>query len=205
MKLTYDNDTLAEKRALILYVLDKVSKPINNYSLLKLILSIENMNYFYFQQFLLDLLDSKYIINYIKDDESIYEITKEGKQTLELTKDLIPGIVKFNIDNTFKETYNDIKNSLSISSEYIPQSEKDYSVRCKLTENNKTIFEIETFAGSREIAKSISDNWNKNANKIYPKILDILTKNYNSSKTNKEYKEDKKNKKERTDKSKKDK
>lgn len=179
MKFTSDNKTLAEKRALILYVLDKICKPINNYSLLKLMLSIENMNYFYFQQFLLDLLENKYIINYIKDDESIYEITSEGRQALELTKDLIPGIVKFNIDNTFKGTLNDIKDSLSISSEYIPHNEKDYSVKCKITEENKVIFEVQTFAGSREIAKTISDNWNSNANKIYPKILDILTKNYN--------------------------
>ena len=65
MKLTSDNQTLAEKKALILYILDKVSKPISNDALLKLAITIDNMNYFYFQQFLLDLLENKYIINYI--------------------------------------------------------------------------------------------------------------------------------------------
>lgn len=178
MKLTTDNQTLAENKALILYILDKVSKPISNDALLKLVISVENMNYFYFQQFLLDLLENKYIVNYIKTDESIYELTDEGRQALELTKDLIPGILKFNIDNHFKETLNDIEDSVSITSEYIPHSENDYSVKCKIVENNNTLFELQTFAGSREIAKSISNNWNKNANKIYPKILDILTKNY---------------------------
>lgn len=178
MKLTSDNQTLAENKALILYILDKVSKPINNDALLKLVISVKNMNYFYFQQFLLDLLENKYIVNYIKEDESIYELTDEGKQALELTKDLIPGILKFNIDNNFKEVLNNIEDSVSITSEYIPHSENDYSVKCKIVENNNTLFELQTFAGSREIAKSISDNWNKNANKIYPKILDILTKNY---------------------------
>ena len=84
MKLTSDSETLAEKKALILYILDKVSKPISNDALLKLVISIDNMNYFYFQQFLLDLLENKYIINYTQDGESLYELTNEGKNALYL-------------------------------------------------------------------------------------------------------------------------
>ena len=41
-------------------------------------------------------------------------------------------------------------------------------------ENNETIFEVRTFAGSRDRAKQIVDNWNKNASSIYPKILNML-------------------------------
>ena len=58
MKLEADTETLAEKKALILYIMDKVSKPISNEALLKLTISIDNMKYFYFQQFLLDLLEN---------------------------------------------------------------------------------------------------------------------------------------------------
>ena len=36
------------------------------------------------------------------------------------------------------------------------------------------IFEVSTFAGSRDNAKKIVDNWNKNANTIFPQILDLL-------------------------------
>ena len=42
-------------------------------------------------------------------------------------------------------------------------------------ENNKTIFEVSTFASSREQAKYISDNWKENAINIYPKVIDLLT------------------------------
>ena len=48
------------------------------------------------------------------------------------------------------------------------------SVKCRVIEKNETIFEVRTFAGSRERAKKIVDNWNKNASKIYPKILNLL-------------------------------
>ena len=59
MKLTSDNETLAEGKVIILYILNKLPNPISNEGLYKLVLSINDMNYFYFQQFLLDLMDNK--------------------------------------------------------------------------------------------------------------------------------------------------
>ncbi len=59
MKLGADNETLAENRVLILYLLSLLEKPINNDSLYRLVLSIQDMNYFYFQQFLLDLQENR--------------------------------------------------------------------------------------------------------------------------------------------------
>ena len=55
--------------------------------------------------------------------------------------------------------------------------ENDYIIKCKIVENNETVFEVKTCAGSRQRAKRIVDNWNKNANLIYPEILNLLLKN----------------------------
>lgn len=177
MKLAYDDNTLIENKTLILYVLDKIGKPVSNTALLKLITSINNMNYFYFQQFLLDLIDTKYVIAYSKDKETIYELTPEGKRALDLVKDSIPGYLKFKADHNFKENLRKIENELSITADFTPNGENDYTVKCRITENNKTIFEVQTFATSREQAKSIVDNWMHNADLIYPKLLEILTQN----------------------------
>jgi len=186
MKLTSDSESLAKDRTLILYILNKVSKPISNDALLKLVLSVENMNYFYFQQFLLDLLENKYILNYPSGNETLYELTEEGKKTLELANDLIPGVIKFRVDNSLKETLGDIENALSIAADFTPESENSYTVTCKIIENNTTLFEIKTFAGSADLAKNIVENWNKNAGKLYPKILETLTKKSKDSKKNKQ-------------------
>lgn len=178
MKLTSDSNTLAENRALILYILDKVSKPTTNDALFKLVLSAENMNYFYFQQFLLDLEEQKYIISYTKDGSLLYDLTDEGRKTLALTGDLIPGIIKFKVDNNFKEVLTEIADEVSVTSDFIPEDDNSYSVKCKIVENNKTLFELTTFAGSREQAKAISENWNNNAVKIYPEILALLNTDF---------------------------
>ncbi|MCI8518587.1 MAG: DUF4364 family protein [Clostridia bacterium] len=90
MKLGADNETLAENRILILYLLSLLENPINNDSLYRLVLSIQDMNYFYFQQFLLDLEENKYIMRYDKEESEVYEITQNGRSTLALTIDMLP-------------------------------------------------------------------------------------------------------------------
>jgi len=176
MKLTSDNETLAENKVLILYILNKIGKPISNDSLLNLVLAVTDMNYFYFQQFLLDLLENGYIINYYKDDYSFYDITDFGKETLALTQDILPGIIKLRVDANFKDELDSFENEHSVIAEYTPVSENNYTITCKIVDNNDTVFEVKTFAGSRQQAKEIVDNWNENADKMYPAILNILTK-----------------------------
>ena len=101
--ITSDSEALAENKVLILYILNKVNKPITNDSLYKLVLSALDINYFYFQQFLLDLIQNKYIINFQKETRSVYEITESGKNTLALTMDLLPGIIKLKADMNLKK------------------------------------------------------------------------------------------------------
>lgn len=175
MKQDSDNQTLlAEDKILILYILKKVGKPLSHKELLELILAVADINYFYFQQFLSDLLEDNYITKHNGETE-LYELTKEGTEALELTLDLIPGIIKLKIDSQFKKSFDSIKDKFSISAEYNPISEKEFIVTCKIIENHIDIFKLETYVGSKEQASQIVNNWNKNASEIYPQILDILT------------------------------
>ena len=175
MKLNEDKEILAENKVLILYVLNKLDKHIDNNSLYKLILSIQDMNYFYFQQFLLDLLDNKYIIGYTKDDKMMYKITDLGIQTLELTNDLLPGITKLNIDTALNNEVDEIQNLKHATSEFIPRNENDFIVTCKLVENGITNFELKVPTTSSEQAKKIAKNWEDH----YQDICDIINDMFN--------------------------
>ncbi len=178
MKITSDNETLAENKVLILYLLNQVHKPITNDNLYKLVLSAIDMNYFYFQQFLLDLISAGFIVDYQKEEQTVYELTTHGKNTLDLTLDILPGIIKLKADTNLKPLLDNIENEHSIIAEFTPRSEDNYIVNCKIMENNETVFEIKTFAGSRDEAKKIVDNWKNNAEIIYPNLLENLTKSY---------------------------
>ena len=176
MKLASDDETLAENKVLILYALNKANKPLTNDVLYRIVLAAVNMNYFYFQQFMLDLIEVGYIFSFQKEDQTLYQVTENGKRTLDLTLDLLPGIIKLKADTNLKPIIDSSEEEQSIVAEYTPLSENHYTITCKVVENNETVFEVKTFAGSREQAKNIVDNWQNNADIIYPKILDILTK-----------------------------
>ena len=179
MKLTSNDETLAESKVLILYILSNIKRPISNNALYKIILSVFDMNYFYFQQFLLDLIEVKYVVCYTKETQDVYELTEAGKNTLDLTLDILPGIIKLRVDTNLKSNIEMFENAQSIVSEYTPKSENEYEVVCKIVEENEVIFEIKTFAYSREQAQNIVDNWKKNATNLYPQLIGLLTKKEN--------------------------
>ena len=165
---------LAENKVLILYLLNKLPDGIKNDNLYKIVSSANNMNYFYFQELLTDLIKSNFVGTFTKDEDTFVKITADGQNALSLTKSLLPGILKLKADTVFKEELANIAEQSSIITEYIPKDEKNYTVKCKIVEKNETIFEVSTFAGSRDRAKQISDNWKNNANDLYPKIIDLL-------------------------------
>ena len=134
------------------------------------------MNYFYFKQFLLDLLETKYIMNYTSDDnQSLYVMTEEGKKVLQLTENIIPGILKLQVDSKFKENLSDMKEEFSVVAEFTPDSEKGYFVKCKLVEDNKNLADFSLYVATREQASAIAMNWKQNASAIYPELFQLLT------------------------------
>ena len=168
------NNSLVENKVLILYTLKKSGKDFTDNNLFKVISAINDINYFYFSELLVDLVDSKLVGKYTKDEQTVFEITSEGKNALDLTLDALPGILKLKADNLFSKELSNIAEESSITAEYIPENENDYTVKCKIIENNKTVFEVRTFACSNDQAKRIADNWRANANTIYPQILNLL-------------------------------
>ena len=176
--MTSNGDTLAESKVLILYILNSVKKAITNNALYKIVLSVLDMNYFYFQQFLLDLVNSDFVLTFEKESQHMYLITDKGIRTLELTEDILPGILKLQVDTNLKYTLENVNEENSIVAEYTPINENYYNVTCRIMENNECLFEVKTFAGSREQAKQIVENWKKHAGTMYPNLLEILTQDF---------------------------
>lgn len=176
MKITSDSETLAENKVLILYILSNVPKPITNDALYSIVLSATNLNYFYFQQFLLDLIDAKYIVYSEKGTQTFYQLTQKGKETLDLTVDILPGIEKLKVDTNFKSNIEHFESVESVVAEFSPKGENEYEVDCQIVEDGETVFSIKTLAYSRDQAQNIVRNWRANAGKLYPELLSLMTK-----------------------------
>ena len=90
---------LAENKVLMLYIINSIVDDFTDNDLFKMIAEINNINYFYFRDILDDLINSKLVETYTKDEQKLLEITDKGKQSLELTIDILPGILKLKTDN----------------------------------------------------------------------------------------------------------
>ncbi len=168
-------EKLAENKLIILYLLNNANCTLTNLQILRLLYDFEGFNYYYFQHLLSDLVEKKYIFNYKQGEEWLYEITAEGREVLELTGNILPGIVKHKLDIITKEQLQTVQNEVAITAEYIPENDNEYITSCKISEAHKVLFEINVYCASQEQAKKIADNWKNNANEIYPNVIKMLT------------------------------
>ncbi len=174
MKLNTNKEELAESKVLILYILSKINRTVTNSELLELVQSIEEMNYFYFQQFLIDLKENRYLLEYEEEKKKYYVITNSGRETVRLTIDMLPGAIKDKVDETLKSTMKKIENEEAVYADFFPSKEDEIMIKCGIKENNKKVFEVQVFSSSRENTIKIIENWKKNATTIYPKIVEML-------------------------------
>lgn len=170
-----NKEKLAKNKLIILYIMHNVGCALSNSQLLKLLYDFEGFNYYYFQHILSDLVEQKYILNYKHDEEWLYEITPAGSNVLELTENILPGIIKYKLDVIIENILKNIKHDLTITAEYIPEHGDAYITKCKVVENHKTLFELNIYCISQEQAKIVAENWKTNAIQLYPQFIELLT------------------------------
>ncbi len=173
---TEDNQkNLAENKLIILYLLKNADCILSNLQILKLLYDFEGFNYYYFQHILSDLVEKNYIMSYKQEEEWLYQITPEGIEVLNLTENMLPGIIKYKLDLIIRDLLGDIKNELTISAEYIPESNDNFMTKCKITEKHKTLFEVNILCKNQTEAKKIAENWKNNSNQYYQEIIHLLS------------------------------
>ena len=117
MSLNSDSTaTLAENKVLILYILNLSNKDFKQDDLFKIISSVNDINYFYFKQVLIDLIESNLVASYTKENETIIKITSQGKDSYNLTKDVLPGLTKLKADNICAKEFSSIEEASIIKS-----------------------------------------------------------------------------------------
>ena len=110
-----------------------------------------------------------------QEEEWLYEITPEGLNILELTENMLPGIVKYKLDSIIQSLLKDVKNEVAVTAEYIPENGNSYITKCKIIEAHKTLFELNIYSNSQEQAKLIADKWKNEAATLYPHFIELLT------------------------------
>ncbi|MBE5821398.1 MAG: DUF4364 family protein [Clostridiales bacterium] len=164
-----------ENRLLILYILNKANIPVTISNLTDIYFSINEINYFYFQQFLSDLKDKEFINIFEENNKHYYIITEKGKSTLTDLMYLIPSVMSVAADNAIQKIIKGLKYELSITTDFIILDANKINVKCNIDEGSSRLFSLEIYAGTMEQARKIAENWKNNSLKYYPQIINLLT------------------------------
>lgn len=167
---------LAQNKLILLYLIDKINMPVSNLQITKIVLSNNFMNYFLLQQHLNELCDDKLLSLETVEEKSTYRITGNGKKILSYFPGLIPIGIKSRIDNMASEIKKSVKNETLITADYIPGSENEYIVSCKISEDNFPLLNLKLAVGTKNDARLICKNWEQHSQAIYAEIIELLTR-----------------------------
>ena len=167
---------LLDNKILILYILENTNGALSIEDIAKLCIDFEDVSYFDICDYITNLLKQDFVRELYSDNLPVYEITELGKATLGELLDLIPGISIFNIKKMVQKEFVNLKNSFTINTETIPLNHSEYNVSCYIKDRKDELINITLFAGDKEQAKKIVNNWQENAEDIYAHVLNTLTK-----------------------------
>ena len=168
------SEELAYHKLLILYVLEKAEMNLTNSQITQVILETEVMNYFSLQQFLSQLMESKFLKIYEDSNKEYYTLTQKGLETLHYFLSRIPNDITNKLDEYINLNKENLLADTQIKSSFVKQSDNEYIVNLRVIENQSNLIDLNLNVSSEKQATLICDNWKKNASYMYAEIIDLL-------------------------------
>ena len=170
------DEKMFDNKIIVLYVLDQATKPLTLDQIVTLCGDFDDLTYFDICDYVQNLISKEYVNKFIENAIILYKITQKGETTLHELLELIPGVNLHNIKKAFKENEKQVNTDYSINTQIIPIKAEEYKVSCYIRDGNDELVNISIYAGTIDQAKNISKNWQTNAQDIYTKLLEMMTK-----------------------------
>lgn len=171
---------IVQNKLIIMYIIDRLNLPVSNNNITRLVLETRLMNYFMFQQCFNELHEGK-LLEFITAKESLesfegFNLTANGKNTLQYFINLIPPGIKKQLDKMLPDTRKEIQGEALVTADFMPESESKFTVTCKMGEKSFPLIELMAAVGTKKDARAICENWKSHSSEIYAEIIESLTK-----------------------------
>lgn len=161
-------------KLIILYMLNKVDFPLTNSQISEFILDEGYTTYFKLQQAISELIHSGFIREESTHSRTFYHLTEEGAETIHYFKNDISPAIQTDIDTFLHEKKYELKNEVSIKSDYYRNSNGEYSVHCQVIEHDIPLIDLTITAPTEEEASKAANNWQRKNQQIYALIMKNL-------------------------------
>lgn len=174
MEFTTSQESLTLYKLIVLYMLDKVAFPLTQSQISEFILNKGYTNYLTLQQVISELAETNLITAHTTLNRTQLTITKEGKDSLGYFKGRISDVIKKEILDYFKENSMELKNEVSVVSNYYKTVNGEYEAVLDAKDGNTTLVEIKLSVPTPQIAAAICDNWSKKNQEVYQMLTRML-------------------------------
>ncbi|MEG0073201.1 MAG: DUF4364 family protein [Clostridia bacterium] len=171
------NLNLFDNKIIMLYILENAKSPLTIDQIAKFCVEFEDISYFDICDYITVLVKSDLVTEIIENNATMYAITESGNSTLNELLEIIPGISIFSLKKLVQKEMTNLKQEYTINTQTIPLKHDDYKVSCYIKDRNDELINISIYAGSKDQTRKIVSNWQNNAEDIYEKVLEMLTKN----------------------------
>ena len=167
-----------QTRLVLLYALRSFQISMSTENLMKLVVWNGILDYFTMMDYLLDMKNIGMVKTIVIEDETRYDITPKGMQSVELFSKKIPLSIRDRIDDTVELLQRDMNRPREISADIVPLDRRRFLAKCGIYEKNVPLLEINLLAGTRTQAEESARRFEKEAGSLYTIILDKIVEHH---------------------------
>lgn len=161
-------------KLIVLYMLEKVDFPLTNGQISEFVLDKGYTTYFKLQQTLSEMVDARFIREETTHNRTLYHLTEEGASTLQFFGNKISSAIKNDIDAFLAEHKYELKNEVSARADYFRNNFGEFSVQCRVVENEVNLIDLTLTVPSEKEAQAIVNNWRQKSEEIYALLMKTL-------------------------------
>lgn len=155
-------------------MLNRVNFPLTKAQVGDFVLGREYTNFMTLQQAIAELIDANMVIARSNRNRTYLEITDEGKTTLSYFENRIGDSIKEEIAGFFSANEFEMRNEISIVSDYYKSVSGEYEAHMTAREKDVTVVEITLSVPDEDTASAICANWQKKSQEIYQYLTSQL-------------------------------
>lgn len=176
MKYTREIEDVVMIQYIILFTLAKADRHVTHKQLTGLILENCNIEFANFQIALTNLINTGHVRSFSIDElTTVYELLPKGREAHKFFERDIPIYIREPIADAIPPFFNEEEKRKSVKAELMPLSRTEFSVKCGIYDREAPLLEMTVYAGTREDANKMLKYYNENTEKIYQKVIDIMT------------------------------
>ncbi len=163
-------------KLIVLFMLDLVEGPLATDQLSEFLLKQDSGDYFTFRQLLDEMISSNLIKTETTYNRTLYRITSTGKNTLKYYNDHIPDDVRKDIISYLMDNEVEIKEILTVYSDFYKSTDGNYNANCQIREHNMTVVNLTLSLPTKRQAEAVCQQWKEHYSDVYAYLMDTLVR-----------------------------